>query len=213
MEQRPATSDNGARGSAELWLNAAREALLDGGIDAVKILPLAKRLGLSRTSFYWFFRDRGQLLEALIGLWREKNTGSLAKRADAYAESVAEAMLNVFDCWIDNDLFDSRFEFAMRSWALQSPSILAEIRDADHRRITALTGMFRRFGHDEGSADVRARTVYLTQIGYITMQEQEDLPARMPRMANYVAIFTGQAPEQRELDRFFARHGYSETVP
>ena len=86
---------------------------------------------------------------------------------------MAEAMLNVFDCWLDSSLFNSQFEFAVRSWALQSEEILAEVREADRIRIEALTRMFMRFGHDETGADVRARTIYLVQIGYISMQSQE----------------------------------------
>ena len=37
-------NESGWRGSADVWLAAAYEALLDGGVDAVKIQPLAKRL-------------------------------------------------------------------------------------------------------------------------------------------------------------------------
>lgn len=206
MEQ--ALNDSGWRGSPEVWLQAARDALLDSGIDAVKILPLAKRLGLSRTSFYWFFEDREALLSALVARWRDKNTSSIVKQSEAYAESLAEAMLNVFDCWLDNELFDSRFEFAIRSWGLQSGDVLAEVQTADRTRIEALTRMFIRFGVSEITADVRARTTYLIQIGYITMQSRESLAERMKRIPEYIAIFTGQAPQQRELDRFFARHGY-----
>ncbi|UNK40344.1 TetR/AcrR family transcriptional regulator (plasmid) [Shinella sp. H4-D48] len=206
MEQ--ATTDSGWRGSQEGWLEAAYEALLESGVESVKILPLAKRLSLSRTSFYWFFKDREELLDALIARWRDKNTGNLVKQSEAYAETLAEAMLNVFDCWLNKDLFDSQFEFAVRSWALQSPDILAEVHAADQTRMEALRRMFVRFGHEEGPADVRARTTYLVQIGYISMQSREDIALRMKRIPEYIAIYTGEVPQQRELDRFFARHGY-----
>ena len=201
-------NDTGWRGSREGWLDAAYEALLESGVDTVKILPLAKRLSLSRTSFYWYFEDREELLAALVTKWREKNTGNIVRQSIAYAESVAEAMLNVFDCWVDVDLFDARFEFAIRSWALQSDDILAEVQNADSARIEALREMFVRFGEPETTADVRARTVYLVQIGYISMQSKEDIAVRMKRIPEYIAIYTGQLPQQRELDRFFARHGY-----
>lgn len=206
MEQ--AMIDGGWRGSQEGWLEAAYEALLESGVDSVKILPLAKRLNLSRTSFYWFFKDREELLNALIARWREKNTGNMVKRSQAYAESLTEAMLNVFDCWLDKNLFDSPFEFAVRSWALQSEDILEEVRRADQTRLEALIRMFMRFGYDETAADVRARTTYLVQIGYISMQAQEDIALRMKRIPEYIAIYTGQTPRRNELDRFFARHGY-----
>ncbi len=206
MEQ--ASTDSGWRGSPELWLQAACDALLESGIEAVKILPLARRLGLSRTSFYWFFEDREQLLAALVARWRDKNTSGIVRQSEAYAESLAEAMLNLFDCWLDSELFDTRFEFAMRSWALQSSGILAEVQEADRIRMEALKRMFLRFGHSDITADVRARTTYLVQIGYISMQSREDLAERMKRIPEYITIFTGQEPEQRELARFYARHGY-----
>lgn len=199
-------NETGWRGSPELWLEAAYEALLDGGVDSVKILPLASRLGLSRTSFYWFFKDREELLAALLSRWREKNTGNLIKRAEAYADSIAEAVLNIFDCWFDRSIFDSRHEFAVRSWALRSPDILEEVQAADQVRLQALAAMFARFGYAPGMADVRARSLYLVQIGYISMQTQEDIALRLTRIADYVEIFTGEPPAKRDLDRFFARH-------
>ncbi len=207
MEQ--ASNDSGWRGSPEVWLEAAYDLLLESGVDAVKILPLAKKLGLSRTSFYWFFKDRDELMAALVARWRDKNTGSLVAQSEAYAESIAEAMLNVFDCWLNSELFDSKFEFAVRSWALQSPEILAQVQEADRLRVEALTRMFIRFGHEETTADVRARTTYLVQIGYISMQSDEDIALRMKRIPEYISIYTGEVPQQRELDRFFARHGYN----
>lgn len=201
-------ADISARGSPELWLQAAREALLEGGVEAVKIQLLAKKVRLSRASFYWFFKDREALLAALLAQWRDKNTGNIVKRAQAYAETLAEGILNVCDCWFDETLFDPRFEFAIRSWALQSPAILAEVQEADTRRIAALTAMFERFGHDEAAAGVRARAIYLVQIGYISMQTREDMALRMSRMAEYIHVYTGQEPQPREMMRFFARHGY-----
>jgi AcrR family transcriptional regulator len=206
MEQ--TLSETGWRGSQEGWLEAAYASLLESGIDSVKILPLAKKLGLSRTSFYWFFKDREELLGALVARWRDKNTGNLVKQSEAYAESLAEAMLNVFDCWLNKDLFDSQFEFAIRSWALQSADILREVQHADQVRMEALARMFTTFGYDEAAADARARTTYLVQIGYISMQSRENIALRMKRIPEYIAIYTGHAPQQRELDRFFARHGY-----
>lgn len=204
MEQSP--GETGWRGSREAWLGAACKALRQSGIDAVRIMPLAKQLGLSRTSFYWFFKDRDELLAGMLGLWRDKNTGNLVRQANAYAETLVEGLLNVCDCWLDSSLFDSEFEFAVRSWALQSTAVQAEVMRADDLRLAALVALFRRFGHDAMSADVRARSVYLTQIGYISMQTSEDLALRLQRIPVYMQVFAGTPPEPREMDRFLARH-------
>lgn len=197
-----------ASGSLELWLHAAYELLLESGVEAVRIMPLAKRLRLARTSFYWFFDDRESLLAALLERWRTKNTGNLIRQAESYAETLPEAVLNVFDCWFDDRLFDSRLEFAVRSWAQQSGRVAGEVIVADADRLRALTSMFVRFHCDRLEADVRARTVYLTQLGYISQKAPEEQPVRMRRIGKYIEIFAGVAAEPRELDRFFARQGY-----
>lgn len=200
--------DASLRGSRDLWLAAAYETLIGSGVDAVRIQPLAKRVDLSRTSFYWFFADREALLEALLQLWRDKNTGNLIGRSAAYAETITEAMFNVFDCWLDPTIFDSQFEFAIRSWGLQSPDVTAEIRRADDARLAALADMFRRFGFDAVAADVRARTMYFVQIGYISINAREELAVRMERIPHYVEIYTGTAVLPSELARFQARHSF-----
>lgn len=199
-------NDGGRRGSAEAWLDAAYDALIEGGVDTVRILPLGEKLGLSRTSFYWFFADREALLTGLLGRWRAHNTGGLVGRCEAYAETIGEAVFNVFDCWLDGRLFDSRLEYAVRAWALRSPEVAAEIATADAVRIDALAAMFRRFGFTAAAADVRARTVYLTQIGYITTRTEETTDLRLTRVADYAEVFCGRPAEPRELDRFLARH-------
>lgn len=203
-------NDTGWRGSPDIWISAAYEAFLESGVEGVKIMPLAKKLNLSRTSFYWFFSDREALLDALVGLWREKNTGSVIKQANAYADTLVEAVLNVSDCWFSDEVFDSRFEFAMRSWALHSPPIQSEIQEADEQRLEALRQMFVRFGRGPMNADVCARALYLVQIGYITMQTHEDMSVRMARIAEYVQLFTQIMPTGRELERFFSRHNFNQ---
>ncbi|CUH67745.1 Bacterial regulatory proteins, tetR family [Thalassovita gelatinovora] len=198
----------GWRGSRQLWLDAARDAFVDAGLDAVKIQPLANRLGLSRTSFYWFFKDRDALLDALLDDWETANTGSLVAATDAYAETITEAVLNLIGVFLEDGPFEPRFDLAVRGWAHRSEPVATRVHLADETRLDAIRRMFGRFDYDPGEADVRARTVYLVQIGYISMQVREDIGTRMARIPDYVKTFTGQLPSDRALTRFHARHGF-----
>lgn len=198
--------DRGWRGTPEIWLDAAHALLLEGGVEAVKVALLAARLNLSRTSFYHHFSDRDALLAALLDRWSAQNTPNLIARCTAYAETLAEAMLNVFDCWIDPALFDSGMEFALRNWALTDHAVTARMAEADATRLAALTALFQCFGKPEVEADTRARVTYLTQVGYISLRSAEPLALRLARIPTYVAAFTGQAATLAEIARFTARH-------
>ena len=200
---------SGWRGSEELWLQAAYETLVEQGVEAVKVMELAKRLNLSRTSFYGHFDNREALLAALVELWRRKNTGNLLDRTRAYAETIAEALFNLFDCWLRDDLFDARLDFAIRNWALADAELRAVLEASDHERLAAIEAMFARFGYGPDAARVRAYTVYYTQIGYISMMVEEPPELRIRRMPLYVETFTGTRPTEAEIARFAARHGMS----
>ena len=196
-----------SRGSADAWIAAAYDVLVDQGVDAVKVMTLAKALGLSRTGFYWHFKDRDALLAALLDRWRDKNTGNLIRRTEAYADTITEAAFNLFDCWLRPDLFDAQFDFAIRNWALGDPQLRLIVEASDAIRIKAIRAMFERFGFGPDQARVRSYTVYYTQIGYISMMVKEPPEVRLPRMPLYVEAFTGTTPTQAEVARFAARHG------
>ncbi|MCE0505883.1 TetR/AcrR family transcriptional regulator [Roseivivax sp. GX 12232] len=204
----PPEKASGWRGSRALWLEAAKLALIEGGLAAVKIQPLAARLELSRTSFYWFFKDRRALLDALLEDWDAKNTGAFRAACAGYAETIAEAVLNLIVVFHDEALFEPRLDFAVRGWAHQSDAVTARVNAADEARLAAIREMFERFSFAPEDADVRARTVYLVQIGYIAMQVEEDRALRMGRVPAYVRTYCGVDATPGELARFHARLGY-----
>ncbi|KUJ77998.1 TetR family transcriptional regulator [Ruegeria marisrubri] len=189
------------------WLNAAYDLLTESGVEAVKVMTLAKKLGVSRTGFYWHFKDREELLEAMVRRWEEKNTGNLVARTEAYAETIVEAMFNLFDCWLDDDLFDARLDLAIRNWARNDPKLQRRLDNADRVRQEAVTKMFLRFGFKAEQAHVRAMTVMYTQVGYISMQIEENRETRIANMPDYVEVFTGVRPRESDISRFMCRHG------
>ncbi|WP_233270594.1 TetR/AcrR family transcriptional regulator [Chachezhania sediminis] len=195
----------GWRGSRDMWLAAAKAALVDTGVGSVKIQPLATQLKISRTSFYWHFKDREALLDALLDDWETQNTGAFRTACAAYSETITEAVLSLIGMFLDGAPFDPRLDFAIRGWAHRSDAVTRRVIAADEARLDAIRAMFRRFDYPQDSADVRARTVYLTQMGYISLQVSEDLATRLARIESYVEIFSGHRPAALEMARFVAQ--------
>ncbi len=200
------TSHTRQRGSKELWLNAAYEMLVSSGIEAVKVMALAKKLNLSRTGFYWFFDDLGALHTEMIALWEHRNTGNLVAACQLPAENVCEALFNVMDCWLDPTLFDAPLDLAIRNWARVDASLQDRLSAADARRLDAVAGLFQRHGFTPEQAEARSMTLIYTQIGYISMYVEEDRKERLLRVQRYVEVFSGIVPSQEDFDRFLARH-------
>ncbi len=200
------TLGRGWRGTEAGWIEAAYGMLIEGGVEAVKILPLAKRLRLSRTSFYWHFADREALLSALVARWQEKNTGNLIRQTELPAATINEAVLNLFDCWITPELFDAALDVAMRNWAHTDDALGKAFEEADAARIAAIRAMFLRRGYRAEDADIRANTIYLTQVGYLVVGASETLEERLQRIPTWLETFTGQPASMAELEAFNERH-------
>jgi AcrR family transcriptional regulator len=194
------------RGSKELWFDAAYEMLVSEGIESVKVMALAKQLNLSRTGFYWFFEDLNQLHDEMIDRWEKQNTGTLVDRCNMDANNIREALFNVMDCWLEPALFDARLDLAIRNWARVNTELKRRLSNADDRRIEALAEMFRRHGFSRQQSKARSLTVIYTQIGYISMQVEENRQDRLTRVQHYVEFFAGSAPTTKEIDRFLQRH-------
>ncbi|MBP8098362.1 MAG: helix-turn-helix transcriptional regulator, partial [Arenimonas sp.] len=52
--------------SAEDWARAALDVIAEQGLAAVAVEPLARRLGVTKGSFYWHFPSREALLVAAL---------------------------------------------------------------------------------------------------------------------------------------------------
>jgi len=54
---------NNTKVTREDWMRIALATLMAQGVDAVRVMPLSEALGVSRSSFYWYFKDRDDLLD------------------------------------------------------------------------------------------------------------------------------------------------------
>ena len=174
------------------------------GVDHVTVLNLSERLGVSRSSFYWYFKNRDELLGALLDRWDELNTRSIVAQAEAPATTVNEAVCNVFRCWINPTIFSPRLDFAVREWARRSAHVRKALDRADCVRTEATKALFVRFGYEDEDAFVRARVLYTMQIGYYALDLREPIEARLNLTPHYLKAFTGVDPSKAEIDTFRA---------
>ncbi len=200
----PPSRGGGGRTTRDNWLDLALALLSRHGVESVTVLDLSQRLGVSRSSFYWHFRSRDGLVEALLQRWDDLNTRSIVQQAEAPAGTIVEAVLNVFRCWIDPALFSARLDTAVRDWARRSEPVRLRLDRSDRARMAAIEAMFRRHGYPPDDALVRARVLYTMQVGYYALDVREPIEARLTLAPRYLEIFAGVAASEGELDAFRA---------
>ncbi len=187
------------------WLQAARDILITKGASDVKVLTLSKRLGVARSSFYWYFENRSDLLDALLKEWEARNTKCIVDKCALRTTSIAQTVCHFFECFIDPRLFDQRLDFAVREWSRRDTFIRSKIDEADIARLRALTHAFARHGYDAAGSDARARILYFMQLGYHALDIKESFDVRLARVEAYLLGFTGIAPDPVDIENFRTR--------
>jgi len=184
------------------WLGQALATLVSDGVDAVLVLPLAKKLKVSRSSFYWYFKNRKDLLDHLLRHWMSTNTAAIIEHAGRPSKTPVQGVLNIFECWVSETTYNPRLDIAVRNWATKSNIVRALIEKADDARLVAIKQMYQRHGFDDEDAFIRARILYYVQVGYYALELNESMESRLSHVEAYLRAFTGQEPTKADLARF-----------
>lgn len=182
--------------SREDWVAIARKAMIAAGVDDVKVDVLARRLKVTRGSFYWHFESRQDLLDALLEDWEANNRREIAAIETRAAAGGSDGLVELFRIWLGEDPSFPAFDIAVRTWARKAPKVLALVRAIDEDWISLLQAYLERGGMTAPESFVRARIMYFHQVGYFALALDEDLADRAKLAPYYYAALTGSpAPE------------------
>jgi len=146
------------------WLRAAFASLVRDGIGGVRVEPLAARLKVTKGSFYWHFKNRAALHEAMLDEWRASATQAIIARLEEAGGDARAKLRRLIDMTARNSRA-ARLETAMRGWAREDCKVGEAIAAADRERIAYVADLLRAMGVKSSVADVRARILYLALIG------------------------------------------------
>ena len=172
------------------WLKAAKTILIDSGIDDVKVDVMARKMKITRGSFYWHFKSRHDLHDEILADWIARNRAGI-EQLRKNSESGVPSFTDCIRFWISQEDDVLTFDMAMRVWGRKSSDVALAIYEIDNRWIDLLTDMFIARGVDKKMAFARARIVYFHQMGYYTLDLRETLEERVEMIPLYSEILLG----------------------
>lgn len=171
------------------WINLGLEVLADNGVEAVRVEPLAKLLNVTKGSFYWHFKSREELLEAILQEWVNRETESIIEQVEAAGGDALTKLLYLFELAIQDD---GQVENAIRAWAANDSRVAAILDQVDRRRLDYTKTLFLKVGFAPFEATVRARMVYYALIGELVLGIQTNRAERLAEMHLQHLILTRQ---------------------
>ena len=142
------------RVSKAQWLDMALEVLETDGIAGVRIEILAKRLEISKSGFYWHFKNRDHLLKDVLDYWSHELTEVATENPQLLSLKPKSRLIKTAEMILEHDL--TRYEIPIRQWALQDAVAARAVRKVNRLRLDFLRGAFSELGFTGDDLDMRA---------------------------------------------------------
>lgn len=157
--------------TASDWTAAALEALVEGGLAAVAVEPIAARLGASKGSFYWHFSNRDALLEAVLMRWEQVHTEEIITSLDAEPDPytrLRHLMALALAPASQPDRPGHRAVLALQANA-SHPLVAPVFARVTRRRLDYITGLFTAFGFPPEQASKQSLLAYTAYLGLMNI--------------------------------------------
>lgn len=185
--------------SRDAWLDAAGAAIAEGGFDDVRVLTLAKQLGVTRGSFYWHFSDHAELIVSFLDRWRDRRLAELdylrlsGDDSETELHRILQLALNE-PAWNTRQM---RVELAVRDFARRDLYAAKIVADVDRGRIDHCTSVLEKIMNDKEKARDLALLVYVATIGgrvvLTGFSESESAANRIDQLISEILTARGKA--------------------
>ena len=149
--------------SREDWVRGALVMLEERGIEGIKIVTLAERLGVTSGSFYWHFKNLRDLLDSLLAYWESELTDAVVVSARAFAGPPDRRILHLMEQVIDHNA--AVHDHAMSVWARSDATAEETFDRTIQKRFDFARWMFEQAGFSKAQAAVRGRLMVAYLMG------------------------------------------------
>ncbi|MDZ4254625.1 MAG: TetR/AcrR family transcriptional regulator [Sulfuritalea sp.] len=175
----------------EAWIKGAIAILAEHGAERLRVEVLAKRLGVTKGSFYWHFKDRRDLLNAVLEFWREGRIRDIRKQTQAEPGSEAATLLHTIEVYASaRNRKGISIEAAVRDWARRDAQAVAVVEQVDAERLACACRLFLASGMDAEEAKARSVLLYAYVFGVSLMRYggfTDDMASLKARIAERIA--------------------------
>jgi AcrR family transcriptional regulator len=154
----------------ENWIESGIDVLARDGLGGLRIEVLAKRCGVTKGSFYWHFKDRQDLLTAMLEYWKEGRIRDIEKTTSVTPGREREQLHFAIEVYgASRNRKGMAIELAVRDWARHDPQAATFVEAVDLYRLECTRKLFVAAGMTDAEAKSRSLLLYACVFGLSLM--------------------------------------------
>jgi AcrR family transcriptional regulator len=154
----------------EHWIEVAIDVLAKEGVTGLRVEVLAKRCGVTKGSFYWHFKDRQALLDAVLEHWKAGRIRDIEKTTAVAPGGERDQLLFAIELYgASRNRKGMSIELAVRDWARHDAQAAAFVEAVDLYRLECTRKLFVTVGMSDAEAKSRSLLLYACVFGLSLM--------------------------------------------
>ncbi len=149
-----------------MWIEAGLKVLGRSGIEGVRVEVLAESLGITKGGFYRQFKDRQDLLDAMLEKWTRERIAAVQEhglRGGENPRDRIETIINIYTGRVNPKGME--IELAIRQWARADPAAAAAVLKVDAARLKVPEKIYKEMGLSAKKARAHAVLLYAFVFG------------------------------------------------
>lgn len=143
------------RVSKDEWLQAALDTLIEEGVEALRIERLAKRLHISKSGFYWHFKDSADLRQQIVEYWEHEYTETVINLLGKMPMEPKQKLQYIAQMVLENKL--ATYDIAMQALGKREPALMRRINKVYKVRTNFVRKLFEELGFKGDELELRTR--------------------------------------------------------
>jgi AcrR family transcriptional regulator len=152
------------------WIEKAIDVLAREGVGGLRVEVLAKACGVTKGSFYWHFKDRQALFDAVLERWKEGRIRDIEKTTAVTPGKELEQLHYAIEVYgASRNRKGMAIELAVRDWARHNTRAAAVVEAVDLYRLECTRKLFVATGMSDAEAKSRSLLLYACVFGLSLM--------------------------------------------
>ena len=175
----------------EDWIRMGIDILSEQGIDSVKVETMARQLGVSKGSYYGYFKNREDFLQAMLDHWADIFTNQVLRNIGNIEGTLGEKLQKLL-YMVDDSRLDS-LETPMYAWAFTDPKAKKVFMRVIKERLIFLANLFLDGGFSQQQAKKRANMVHHYMAGcklFRPLLPKSGSPDRHAQLDHFIKLVT-----------------------
>lgn len=146
----------------ECWITAGINQLKEYGPAGVSGEKIARRLDVTRGSFYHHFANMDELADMMLQYWERTQTIDILARALKQHDDLTDKMMMLLESAWNTD---ADLEIAVRQWAFTNDTVREHVERIDQLRLSYITAVYVQLSKNESRGRKLGKIAYYGLLG------------------------------------------------